>query len=107
MDFEEILKQLKVNLLELVNNDFTDFKDSGEEIVNTFLENSKDKLKRWTQLLVNEEIDLEEYEWLLKSQKDLFEMNALLAAGISKIKIGRFKNKAIKTIVDVMCKLIL
>ena len=26
MDFEEILKQLKVNLLELVNNDFTDFK---------------------------------------------------------------------------------
>ena len=107
MDFDEILKQLKENLLKLVNDEYEDFKGSGEKVVNDFLNNSKQKLEKWTNLLANEMITLEEYEWLLKSQKDLFEMNALYTAGISKIKLERFKNKSIKAIVDVVTRIVL
>lgn len=107
MDFEEILKQLKANLLSLVKNEYGDFKGSGEEVVEDFLNKSKEKLKKWTHLLAHKEITLEEYEWLLKSQKDIFEMNALYAAGVSRIRLGRFKNKVINTIVEVVAKIVL
>ncbi|TXK74414.1 hypothetical protein [Mesonia sp. K4-1] len=107
MDFEEILKQLRQNLLGLIVNQYGELKDEGEEAVNQFLDASKLKLKKWTELLALNKITLEEFEWLLNSQKDLFEMNALHKAGISKISLGQFKNKAIKTIVDVVCKILL
>ncbi len=107
MDFEEILKKLKENLLKLVQDEYDDFKDSGEEVVDDFLNNSKEKLEKWTNLLANKIITLEEYKWLLKSQKDLFEINALYSAGVSKIRINKFKNKAINTIVDVVVKIVL
>lgn len=107
MDFEEILKKLKENLLQLVKDEYEDFKGSGEKVVNDFLNQSKQKLEKWTNLLANNIITIEEYEWLLKSQKDLFEMKALYAAGISKIKLERFKNKTIQTIVDVVVQLVL
>ena len=102
MDFEEILKKLRENLLSLISSQYGELKKEGENAVNQFLNKSKDKLKKWTELLSENKITLDEFEWLLNSQKDLFELNALHQAGISKISLGHFKNKAIKTIVDVI-----
>jgi len=39
---------------------------------------------------------------LVKSQKDLLFMKALNKAGVSKISLGHFKNKVVKTIIDVI-----
>ena len=107
MDFEEILKELKANLLAIVKEKFFDFKNEGKKDMLAFLKSSEDKLKRWTNGLKNGDLELEDFEWLVKSQKDLLVMNALYQTGLSKIKLGHFKNKVIKTIVKTVTAIVL
>ncbi len=102
MDFEAILKELKASLITLFGEKWGHLNGESKRDIDQFLNDSKEKLERWTLLLVNGAIDLEDYEWLIKSQKDLVLMNALHSAGVSKISLGHFKNKVIKTVVDVV-----
>jgi hypothetical protein len=107
MDFKEILKELKNSLVVLFTDKYGEFKAESKKDVEAFLEDSKDKLKRWSELLKSGDIDLDDFEWLVKSQKDLLTMKALNKAGVSKISLGHFKNKVVKTVVDVVVGIIL
>lgn len=107
MDFEDILKDLKTNLCAIVKETFFDFKNEGEKDMKAFLNSSKDKLKKWTLLLESGNLAVDDFEWLVKSQKDLLVMNALYQTGLSKIKLGHFKNKVITTIVSTVIKIVL
>ncbi|MDE1207914.1 hypothetical protein [Tenacibaculum larymnensis] len=100
MDFEKILQELKNSLTFLFNDKYSEFSKESKKDIELFLNESKDKLKRWTSLLAQGKLNLEDFEWLVESQKDLFKMKALQTAGISKISLGHFKNKVVKTIVD-------
>lgn len=102
MDFDILLKQLTTALVSLFGEKWGDMEGASKKDIDLFLEESKEKLERWTLLLVNGDLDLEDFEWLVKSQKDLLVMQALHTAGVNKISLGHFKNKAIKTIIDVI-----
>lgn len=101
MDFDKILKELKTTLVTLFNDKYELTKESKKDI-DAFLKESRDKLERWTILLKEQKLTIEDFEWLVKSQKDLFHLKALQIAGVSKISLGHFKNKIVKTIVDVI-----
>lgn len=107
MDFEALLKEWKSALITIFGEKWTDLKNESKKDIDQFLNVSKDKLKRWTELLVNGDIDIEDYEWLVKGQKDLMLMQALNSAGVQKISLGHFKNKVIKTIIDVVKAVVL
>ncbi|NQX84768.1 MAG: hypothetical protein HRT67_02400 [Flavobacteriaceae bacterium] len=107
MDFDAILKELKTSLISLFGDKWADLKRESKKDIDQFLNDSKDKLKRWTELLVNGDLDLEDYEWLIKSQKDVMLMQALHSAGVNKISLGHFKNKVIKVIIDVVKTIVL
>lgn len=107
MDFEELLKQLKAELLKVLGDKFEDYKTESKKDIEAFLKVSKQKLERWTKLLAAKELTVKDYEWLLKSQKELLVLNALYQAGISKIKLGHLKNKIIKTILDTVVSVVL
>ncbi|MFD0861937.1 hypothetical protein ACFQ1M_06940 [Sungkyunkwania multivorans] len=100
MDFGDILKELKANLFELIGDRVSDFTKEGKKDMEAFLEASKTKLKTWTKLLADGHLTLDDFEWLVKSQKDLLIMQALYQTGTSKIKLGHLKNAVIRTIVD-------
>ncbi|RLJ96876.1 hypothetical protein [Tenacibaculum discolor] len=100
MDFEKILQELKKSLVSLFSQKFGEFSQESKKDIELFLNESKDKLERWTSLLAQGKLTLEDFEWLVESQKDLFKMKTLQAVGISKISLGHFKNKVVKTIVD-------
>jgi len=100
MDFDKILQELKKSLVSLFNDKFSEFSKESKEDIDRFLNASKEKLERWTSLLAQGKLTVEDFEWLVKSQKDLFKMKTLQAAGISKISLGHFKNKVVKTIID-------
>lgn len=102
MDFEELLKQIKDELLKVLGESYADYKTESKKDVEAFLEASKDKLERWTKLLANTELTVKDYEWLLKSQKDILVLKALYQAGITKQRLGHLKNKIIDTIVNVV-----
>ncbi|CAM1359837.1 conserved hypothetical protein [Tenacibaculum sediminilitoris] len=107
MDFEKILQELKNTLTSLFNNKYSEFSKESKKDIELFLNESKDKLERWTSLLAQEKLTLDDFEWLVKSQKDLFQLKALQAAGISAISLGHFKNKIINTIIETIKSLVL
>ncbi|MEL6811904.1 MAG: hypothetical protein AAFP76_11260 [Bacteroidota bacterium] len=98
MDFEKLFKELKNDVLNLIKDKFGQEGENIKDDVTLFFNSSKAKLKRWTELLATGVISAEEYELLLKSQKDLVVMTSLHKAGVSSIKLGHFKNSVIKLI---------
>ena len=99
MDFEKIFKELKEELLSLVKDKFDEESQSIKNDISAFFDSAKEKLKRWRQLFADGTITKDEYELLLKSQKDLVIMKTLHKAGISAISLGHFKNAVIDMIV--------
>ncbi|MFK7750408.1 MAG: hypothetical protein AB8B65_18595 [Kordia sp.] len=100
MDFKDLLKELKGNLLGLMGSKFDDLKDESKKDVQDFLNASKAKLERWTTLLAEGNITLDDYKWLVESQKDLVVLKGLYAAGVSKIKLGHLKNSILDTVIN-------
>ncbi|MEM6685510.1 MAG: hypothetical protein AAF617_06905 [Bacteroidota bacterium] len=100
MDFKDLLKEIKGNLLNLMGSKFEDLKDESKKDVQDFLNASKAKLERWTTLLAEGNITLDDYKWLVESQKDLVVLQGLYAAGVSKIKLGHLKNSILDTVIQ-------
>lgn len=102
MDLEKLIKELKESLLTLLGNKYKEFKPEIQKDITAFLKESENKLKRWVLLLAEGSLTKEEFEWLLKSQKDIVALKALQTVGLSKIRINNLKNSIIKTIFDIV-----
>ncbi|WP_299103473.1 hypothetical protein [uncultured Winogradskyella sp.] len=107
MDIEELLKLLKDELLLVLGESYGDFKKETKADVEAFLTLSKVKIERWTKLLQAGELTVDDYKWLLESQKDVLILNTLYQAGVSKLRLGHLKNKIIKTIVNTVITIII
>ena len=91
---------MKNQLSQLFSDNFKELTKESKKDLTDFLLSSEEKLKRWTILLIEEKITKEEFEWLVKSQKDLLVLTSLKEVGISKIKLSNFKNKIISVIIN-------
>ncbi|MAZ28352.1 MAG: hypothetical protein CL868_14915 [Cytophagaceae bacterium] len=106
MDFNNFFKEVKNDMLDLVKERFGQEGEKIKEDVGVFLDNSREKLERWASLMAQGAITPAELEVLLQSQKDILIMESLYKAGISNIRIGLFKNAAIKLVVDKAVQLV-
>lgn len=102
MNTEIVIKELKEVLLGLLEKKYSELKPEIREDIDDFLDKSKEKLERWSLLLLENAITAKEFEWLLKSQKDIILLKALYSAGVSKIRLNTIKNSIIKTTFDVV-----
>lgn len=100
MDIEKLLDELRKNLVSVLGDKYKEFKPEIQKDVNDFLESSREKLLRWSILLVENSLTQEEFAWLLKSQQDLVTLKALQGAGLSKIKLNNIKNTIFKTVLQ-------
>jgi hypothetical protein len=107
MDIAELLNEIKRQTLEILSNNFKEFKPELQKDITVFLENSKQKLERWALLVADGSITSEELEWLLKSEQDLITLQALQTAGLSKIKLNNIKKTIIKTVFQVIIAVII
>lgn len=98
MDIDKLLKELKQELVTLLGDKYKEFKPEIQKDITAFLENSKEKIERWSLLLASSSLTEEEFSWLLKSQQDLIALKALQGAGLSKIRINNIKNAIIQTV---------
>lgn len=102
-----VVEKLKKELKAVTTKSYKDIKPQLEKDLNTFLEKSKEKLERWIALFSAGNLNEEEFEWLLKSQIDLVELQTLQTAGISKIKLNTIKNNIIKMIIQIIASLVI
>jgi hypothetical protein len=99
-NFEEIFSAIKTNIEDLVKLTLTHYKKEALDDAKAFLESTKDKLKRWTELLAAKQLSTEDFEWLVESQKDLAKMTLLKQKGLAEIRIDQFKKSLLNLIVD-------
>jgi hypothetical protein len=98
--FDDIFTEIKGKVVDLAKTEVKDFADSAAKDTKDYLQTSKEKLKKWTLLLVDKKIDGEEFEFLVNSQIGLGEMKVLTNVGIAQIKAEKFKNAVIHLVVD-------
>lgn len=95
MDFETNYDKLLASLTSLILNEISfenqKLKAELKKEIEFILNNLKAKLKKWTVLLSTKKIDLDEFKWLINSQKDLVFIHSLYQVGLTKNKIGRIK----------------
>jgi hypothetical protein len=65
-----------------------------------FVDNSAEKLERWTRLVAAGELTADEFASLVRSQKDLAELSALTKAGIQASRLQKFREKLVDAAVD-------
>lgn len=106
VDFNEIFEEIKKSIALLISNTLQDFKKNAEKDVNDFYEKSKEKLQRWTKSLTDGGLTKEDFEFLVKSQKDLLELSALKQAGLAEIRLDKFKNDVLNVVINTIFKLI-
>lgn len=104
--FTNVLEALETELAEFAKRSWADYKDEATADAKAFINSSKADLERWTKSLANGAINQEDFEWLLASQKDLGQLKALTQSGLTKIKLERFINGVIDTIISTVFKLI-
>ncbi|WP_445710492.1 hypothetical protein [Flavobacterium sp.] len=102
MEIDKLIIDLEKALVALLGKKYSDLKPEIQKDIDDFLEKSKKKMKRWTLLLAETSITIEEFEWLLKSQKDILVLKALQSAGVSKVRLNTIKNSIIKTTFDIV-----
>ena len=100
MDIEKLLEELRKNLVAVLGEKYKEFKPEIQRDVKDFIEKSREKLQRWSLLLVDGSLTEDEFAWLLKSQQDLVTLKALQGAGLSKIKLNTIKNTLFKTVLQ-------
>jgi len=106
MDIKELLKELKNGIIDLVKEKLdVESKEVNKEI-RSIVNQSKEKLERWSLLLKNGDLTKDDFLWLVESQRDLLQLQSLKAIGISQIKLGHFKSRVIELIGQTVFKFI-
>lgn len=99
-DFNDLFELLKKGVTDLAESTLKKYVSKAKSDGQKMLEEMKEKLKRWTELLVEGKLTTEDFEWLVNSQKDLIQMEALKMAGLAAIRIDQFKASLMNMVVD-------
>jgi hypothetical protein len=106
VDFKAIFEQLKKDVEALAESTLKNYVSKAKTDAQTMLNQMKDKLQRWTTLLIEGKLTTEDFEWLVNSQKDLIQMAALKQAGLAAIRIDQFKASLLNLVVDTVFSMI-
>ena len=100
IDFSELLNTVIEGLSGLLKstleNAATDFKADAQQ----FVEQNKDNLQHWATLYASKKLTTKDLEALLRSSKNLFDMELLKQSGLALIAVDKFKNDAIAVVVN-------
>jgi hypothetical protein len=99
-DFNDLFEDLKKGVTNLAESTLKNFVKKAKSDGQQMLDDMKEKLQRWTQLLIERKLTTEDFEWLVNSQKDLIQMAALKQAGLAAIRIDQFKASLLNMVVD-------
>jgi hypothetical protein len=106
VDFNAIFQQLINGVVTLAKSTLSNYINDAKTDAQNMLMAMKEKLQRWTLLLMNKQLTTEDFEWLVNSQKDLIEMAALKQAGLAAIRIDQFKASLMNLIVDTVFSMV-
>lgn len=97
--FDDFLKEVGVEVKALIAKSFKTVASAAQKDANSFIKSSTDDLKRWTKLLGDGSLTLQDFEFLLAAKRDLAEMVALKQAGLAQVQLDRFINGVVGAVI--------
>ncbi len=102
--FDDFWQALSKGLEDLALKNWKEVKDAAVSDGQAFLLKTQADLERWTLLLNTGALTREDFEWLVSGKKDLAEMHALEAAGLTAVRAEKFQNALISLVIDTAFK---
>ncbi|MEF8817390.1 MAG: hypothetical protein V5A20_12840 [Salinibacter sp.] len=106
-DIDAFLDALRDEITDLATTHLEEVRDAALEDGEAFLERTQDDLRRWARLLEQGELSQNEFEWLVRGQKDLAEMEALKQAGLAAVRAEQFRDALMDRIVGTASRILL
>ena len=97
-DFNKVFQNIKDQVGAEAETDLKQFSDQGKQDAQAFLDQSRDRLEKWMQLLADKQIDEAEFGWLVESQKAAAQMEALRKANAGTVQIEKFRDSALQIV---------
>ncbi|MEO6454557.1 MAG: hypothetical protein ABIN97_10810 [Ginsengibacter sp.] len=99
-DFQELFKEIEQQIVSLAESTVSNYKEEAIQDAKEMLANIKADLIRWTGLLADKQIKINEFEWLINSDKELVKMKALEKAGLAASRTSAFGFTVMNLIID-------
>jgi hypothetical protein len=106
-DVDAFLDALKDEITDLAETHLEELQEAAREDGEAFLNQTQDDLKRWGRLMAQGELSREEFESLVRGQKDLAEMEALKQAGLAAVRAEQFRDALLDRIVGTASRILL
>lgn len=74
--------------------------DQAVKDTEVFLRDTRDRLERWTRMLARGDIDRDEFELLVAARRTNMKMHALMAAGVTRNALERFRSGLVSLLID-------
>lgn len=104
LNIPQILTQAEQNIITLAETSVSNYKNQAIQDGRNLLAAIKDDLARWTNLLAQGSLKIDEFEFLVASEKEVITMNALEQAGLAALRISSFVEAALNIIIDTVLK---
>lgn len=99
-DFDDLLAQIRDGVAALALATVRRYADDAIADAEAFLDQTRDKLERWTGLLADGQLTTEDVEWLVRSQASLLEMRALKQSGLALVRVDEFRASVLNLVTD-------
>ena len=97
---EKLFSEIEGQVLALAQSTVSNFKEQAIADAKEILAELKPDLIRWTALLEQGQIKVNEFEWLINSDKELIKMKALENAGLAATRASAFGLGVLNIVID-------
>ena len=97
---KQLFKDMEQQFISLAESTVSNYKKQAVADAKQILADLKPNLIRWTALLADKQIKVNEFEWLVNSDKELMKMKALENAGLAATRIAAFGSGVINIVID-------
>ena len=99
-DIQELYKEIEQQIVSLAESTVSNYKEQAIQDGKQILADIKTDLTRWADLLAQRQIKINEFEWLVNSDKELIKMKALESAGLAEVRASVFGLTVLNLIID-------
>jgi hypothetical protein len=104
INFEEYFKTLENSVSAVAGETIAEYASQAKQDGQNALNLLKSNLEQWSNEVATGQMSMEDLEFLVKGQQELFKMNALEEAGLAAIEIDKFKNSLVNLTLNTLTK---
>ena len=95
---DDFLRTLGERIAALASDTFKRHAAAARRDAEEFLARTRADLARWTQLLADGQLTLDDFQWLVKARLDVAKLAALKQAGLAKARLDGFRRALLETV---------